>query len=198
MRPRSWAPIASSLRMVETDRHASRSAPSPFHYLDFHKRKHRVSGRSRWYLILTSFGGHSGHPFSRIYRGQWSVEDDVDVETMQHTATATRSQNRPISACTASSIVRASCSPQAFALQYAERYASKVSSIDRAKPHWRDALLVMCSIPCPAATSRSRRRSMSSSVLAAVGLAAGSCRRTSGWNGLLQRDLSTAVCHGST
>ena len=39
---------------------------------------------------------------------------------------------------------------------------------------------------------------MSSSVLTAVGLAAGSCRRTSGWNGLLRRDLSTAVCHGST
>ena len=39
---------------------------------------------------------------------------------------------------------------------------------------------------------------MSSSVLTAVGLAAGSCRRTSGWNGLLQRDLSIAVCYGST
>lgn len=190
--------MVSSPRMVETDRHASRSPTSPFHCFDFHKRKHRVSGRSCWYLILTSFGGHSGHPFSRIYRGQQSVADDVNVETMQHTATTTRSQNRPISACTASSIIRASCSPQAFCLQYAERYASKVSSIDRAKPHWRDALLMMCSMPCPAATSRSRRRSMSSSVLTAVGLAAGSCRRTSGWNGLLPRDLSTAVCHGST
>ena len=39
---------------------------------------------------------------------------------------------------------------------------------------------------------------MSSSVLAEVGLAAGTCRCSSGWNGLLQHGLSTAVCDGST
>ena len=39
---------------------------------------------------------------------------------------------------------------------------------------------------------------MSSSVLAAVGLAAGTCRCSSGWNGLLQRGLSTAVCDSFT
>ena len=39
---------------------------------------------------------------------------------------------------------------------------------------------------------------MSSSVLAAVGLAAGTCRCSSDWNGLLQHGLSTAACGGST